>query len=70
MFEIENRIRERLADAIITSGMSLTEIARKVGVSIATIGYYKSKEKLPTVPTLAVLCKVLDISSDELLGLR
>jgi len=50
--------------------LSLTEIARKVGVSIATIGYYKSKEKLPTVPTLAVLCKVLDISSDELLGIR
>ena len=68
--EIEKQIRERLSKAIATSGLTLTQIAQKVGISIATVSYYKNMEKLPTVPTLAVLCKVLDISADELLNLQ
>ena len=69
MLEIENQIKDRLSQAIKTSGLTLTQIAQKVGISIATVSYYKNKEKLPTVPTMAVLCKVLDISTDDILGL-
>jgi len=65
--EIEEQIKDRLCDAIKSSGLSLTQIAQAMDLSIATISYYKSKEKLPTVPNLAVLCEVLDISADELL---
>ena len=69
LHEIEMLIKDRLCDAIKTSGLTLTQIADAVGVSIATISYYKNKEKLPTIPTFAVLCIVLDISADEILGL-
>ena len=67
--EIEEQIKKRLSNAIKASGLTLTQIAKAVEVSVATISYYKSKEKLPTLPTLAVICKVLEISADELLGL-
>jgi len=70
VLEIENKIRERLSRAIKTSVLSLRQIAQQVGISIATVSYYKNMEKLPTVPTLAILCRVLDLSSDELLGLK
>jgi len=67
--EIEAQIKDRLCTAIKTSGLTLTQIARAMGISIATVSYYKKKTKLPAVPTLALLCKVLDVSADELLGL-
>ena len=68
LHQIEKQIQKRLRDAIETSGLSLTVIAEKVGIAIATVSYYKSGKKLPTLPTLAVLCKVLDVSPNDILG--
>jgi len=62
-------IQERLIEAITLSGLTLTDIAKKVGVSISVISNYKRSKKMPSLETFAVLCKVLDVSSDYILGL-
>lgn len=68
MLEVEERIKHNLREAIRTSGLTLTEIAHEVGVSVATMSYYKNKKKLPTLPTFSILCDVLDISADDICG--
>jgi transcriptional regulator with XRE-family HTH domain len=70
ILEVEENIKNKLREAIQTSGLTLTEIAQRVGISVATISYYKNKGKLPTLPTFSILCNVLDISADEILGLK
>ena len=63
-------IRQRLADAIRQSGMTQTEIACKVGIKQPTIGQYLSGRAMPSLETFANLCKVLDVSADDILGIN
>lgn len=63
-------IRTRLEDAINSSGMKKSKIAEDVKISRATLSDYLHKKKLPSIETFAVLCDVLDVSSDEILGLK
>lgn len=63
-------IRERLAEAIRQSGMTQTELADKVGIKQPTIGQYLSGRAMPALDTFANLCRILDVSSDEILGLK
>lgn len=63
-------IRERLAEAIRQSGMTQTELADKVGIKQPTIGQYLSGRAMPSLETFANLCRILDVSSDEILGLK
>lgn len=64
------QIRERIAEAIRQSGMTQTELACKVGIKQPTIGQYLSGRAMPSLETFANLCKVLDVSSDDILGLK
>ena len=64
------RIKERLSEEIKRSGLTTIEIARRVGVSPEMITQYKTTKKLPKLETFAKLCKELDLSSDEILGLK
>ena len=63
-------IGQRLAEAIRQSGMTQTEIACKVGVKQPTIGQYLSGRAMPSLETFANLCKVLDVSADDILGIN
>ena len=63
-------IKERLSQEIKNSGLTTVEIARRVGVSPEMITQYKTTKKLPKLDTFAVLCKELDLSADEILGLK
>lgn len=63
-------IQPRLRDAIKNSGKSQTEIARELNVSPNTISKYMKKDKFPSLETFANLCKVLDVSADDILGLK
>lgn len=63
-------IKERLSEEIKNSGLTTIEIAKKVGVSPEMITQYKTTKKLPKLDTFARLCKELDISADEILGLK
>lgn len=62
-------IRKRLAEAIILSGLSQTEIASKLGVKQPTISQYVSGDVFPALDTFANLCEVLDVDPAYILGL-
>ena len=61
-------IQQRLRDAIKSSGIEQKEIARQIGVSPQTVSKYMKKDIFPALDTLAKLCRVLDVSSDYILG--
>ena len=61
------QIRERLAAAIRESGLTQTEIARRLGVTQATIAQYLAGRTLPAPDTFANLCKILDVDANYIL---
>lgn len=63
-------IKMRLSEEIKNSGLTTVEIAQKIGVSPEMITQYKTTKKLPRLDTFAKLCKELDLSADEILGLK
>lgn len=65
-----NEIQIRLAEALKQSGLTQTEIAHKLGIKQPTVGQYLSGRAMPALDTFANLCAVLDVSSDEILGLK
>lgn len=69
MINIED-IQKRLREAIITSRMTQTEIARKLHISQSTISKYMRLDKYPSIDTFANLCEILDVSADDILGLK
>lgn len=65
-----NEIKEKLSQEIINSGLTTIEIAKRVGVSPEMITQYKTTKKLPRLDTFARICKELDLSANEILGLK
>ena len=64
-----NIIRERIAQAIITSKYSQSEIARLLGVRQQTVNDYCRMKALPALDTLAKLCVILDEDANYILGI-
>ena len=60
-------VRKRLQESIMQSGLTQTELAKKLGVSQPTIAYYLRGDKLPALDTLANLCKIIDVSPSYIL---
>lgn len=65
-----DEIHKRLCEAIETSPISKSEIARRLGVSPSTISKYLHANKFPDIDTFANLCEILDVSSDDILGIK
>ena len=63
-------IQVRLREAIETSHMTQTEIAKQLGVSQSTISKYMRLNKYPSIDTFANLCRILDVSADDILGIK
>jgi len=61
------QIRERLKETIKNSGISQSELARKIGVHHSAIGQYLSGRSMPALDTLANLCKILDVDTNYVL---
>ncbi|MCH5142998.1 MAG: helix-turn-helix transcriptional regulator [Clostridiales bacterium] len=65
-----NQIREKLQEAIKQSGITHTELAKRVGVCHQAIGQYLYQNKMPTIETFANLCAVLELDANEILCLQ
>lgn len=60
-------ISKRLAEAIMQSGMTQTEIAGRIGVRQQQISSYIKGKTLPALDTLSKLCTALDLDANEIL---
>ena len=61
--DIQNKIRELME----ARGWTIYKLAQETGVSWSTIRNMFNRNTAPTLPTLEVLCKGLDITLVELL---
>ena len=64
--EIQLRLREEIK----WSGISQKELAEKLNINASTVSKYMRHNKYPSLETFANICEVLDLSADEILGLR
>ena len=69
MIKIED-IQKKLREAIQYSNISQKELAEKLNINPSTISKYMRLDKYPSIDTFANLCEVLDVSADEILGLK
>ena len=69
MIKIED-IQKRLREAIQFGTVSQKELARKLGINPSTISKYMRLNKYPSLDTFANICEILDVSADDILGLK
>ena len=69
MIELKD-IQKRLREEIRSSPLTQKQIAEKLGVNPSTISKYLRLDKFPAIDTFANLCEILDVSADEILGLK
>ena len=69
MQKIED-IQKRLREAIQCSNISQKELAQRLGINPSTVSKYMRLDKYPSLDTFANICDILDVSADEILGLK
>lgn len=69
MIKIED-IQRRLREEIKSSNISQKELTQKLGINPSTVSKYLRLDKYPSLETFANICEILDISADEVLGLK
>ena len=60
-------IQENLAKEIKNSGLTQTEIAKKLGIKQPTVGQYISGRAMPALDTFANICVLLDVDPADIL---
>ena len=63
------QIRKKLVEAIRTSKMTQTELARRLGIGQQTVSEYLRGKSMPALDTFANLCAVLDVNPSDVLCL-
>ena len=63
-------IQQRIAEAIRQSGLTQTELARRLHIKQPTVGQYLSGRATPALDTFANLCAVLEADPAYMLGLE
>lgn len=58
----ENQIKERLAEVIKNCGLNQTELAKELKIDRSNIAHYVKGDRMPSLETLANLCKALNVS--------
>ena len=69
MVELKD-IQKRLRDEIKSSNLTQKQIAEKLGINPSTVSKYVRLDKYPSLDTFANLCEILDVSADDILGLK
>ena len=60
-------IQKNLAEAIKQSGLTQTEIAKRLGVAHSQVSCYVRGKKMPALDTFANLCVILDVDPADIL---
>ena len=63
-------IQKNLREAMQTCGIPQKEIAHRLGINPSTVSKYTRLNVFPALDTFAELCIILDVSADELLGIK
>ena len=63
------KFTERFNELVTISGKTQVQIAKEINVSKQCVTDYKTGKSVPSIETLYLLCKFLEISADYLLGL-
>lgn len=69
MIELKD-IQKRLREEINNSRLSQKEIAKKLGINPSTVSKYTRIDVYPALDTFANLCEILEVSADDILGLK
>ena len=64
------QIRLNLQEELKASGLSQSEIARRLKITAQTVSSYFHGKKLPALDTFANLCKELDIDPVQVLCIK
>ena len=64
------QIRSNLQEELKTLGLSQSEIARRLKISVHTVHCYFHGQKMPALDTFANMCKELDIDPLHILCLN
>ncbi len=54
-------IRKRLIEEIDNASITNAEICRRLGITTGALAQYKSGRSMPSLETLANLCKIIDV---------
>lgn len=65
-----NKIQSKLANAIINSKYTQTELGKLVGVNHSQISCYIHGKKMPAIDTFAKLIAVLDLDPIDILCIK
>ncbi len=69
MIRIED-IQKRLREAITYGNITQKELAEKLNINPSTVSKYMRQDKYPSLDTFANICEILDVSADDILGLK
>ena len=64
------KFQQRFNECLKYSDIKQTELAKAARVSKQCISDYKSGKSVPSIDTLFLICKYLEVSADYLLGLE
>ncbi|MFQ6724070.1 MAG: helix-turn-helix domain-containing protein [Clostridia bacterium] len=68
MNRVNEIFAERLKELREEKGLSLKELARKIGVSDVAIGRWERKVQIPNIVMLDLIAKYFNVSPNYLLG--
>ena len=69
MIKVEE-IREKLGEVLERSGLTQSEIARRLNMRQSNISHYIKGDKMPSLDTFANLCEVLDLDANDILCIK
>lgn len=61
------KIHIKLAEAIKQSGLTQTELARRLCITQQAVSHYIKGERMPALDTFANLCAILNVDPNDIL---
>lgn len=62
-----NQISAKIIEAINQSGLTQTELAKRLQINQSAVGQYLSGRALPSLETFVKLCSILDLDANDIL---